>query len=405
MTDSVRLEMTGFPGSFSARDHLASYRTVDRETVFAEASTDHVAIHVTEPGRKIAWSRNMRMDLCIGTDLDAFRDIHSRPAYNTSAYYLAAFRDAIVDVRTGFFLYDDRRAWSDSCFATIQHGPVHFSPAVEPRGDERWFSLAKANPATLDVGTPVMLLTHWGSLTNYGHWLANTLVAAYQVLPELQARRLALVCPSLSDRQKRELLLIGVPNGQIIETTAQYVKIPHFVYASAVSTIGNMAPAPVCMEMMQVLKGTVTRTPDQVAPEYLYVSRLGAAHSRIMRNEDELVAALAEIGVTTIRPHALSFDAQVRAFSRARLVIGQLGAALWNLPFAPRGGAFVEISTRNYASNEYVAISQLMGRCAVQIMVDRSAEDYRDDVAFAFDCPIAQTVEIAQTLMAELERS
>lgn len=401
-SDPVRLEMTGFPGSFSARERRAAYREVARDAILAPPEADTLAIHILDPGQKIAWSRGLRRDLCLGTDLARFRDLHANPHYNTGAAYWLAVRDALVDVRMGYFVYDGCRAWSDACFATVQHGPVHFSPAVEARGDARWFSHDKAAAADLPVSTPVMLLTHWGSLTNYGHWLANSMVAAYQALPELRAGRLALLSPPLTDRQKRELLMLGVPNSQIIETRAQYLRVPHFVYANAVSTIGNMAPAPVCMAMMQALKGAVTQTPDQRAPERLYVSRLGAAHSRTMRNEAALIAALAELGVEAIYPHDLSFDAQVKAFSRARIVVGQLGAALWSLPFAPSGGAFVEIATSNYASSEYVAISQLMGRDAVQVMVDPVAEGYRDDVAFAFDSPIADLVRIVKTLIADL---
>jgi capsular polysaccharide biosynthesis protein len=81
----------------------------------------------------------------------------------------------------------------------------------------------------------------------------------------------------------------------------------------------------------------------------------------------------------------MSFDAQVKAFSKARIIIGPLGAALWGVPFAPSGGSFVEVSTTNYASSEYASLANLMKRDIAQIMVEPNKEGYKDDVVFSPD--------------------
>jgi capsular polysaccharide biosynthesis protein len=400
-SDHFKLEMAQTPHSFVGYGENVPFKEVSREEIFVSPPQDIPNIHVIEENIRINWGARVRYDLCFGSGLETFKNLHLNPTYNTGSYYLASFRDVTVDLKTGFLIYSRTKAWADSCFATIQHGPVQYSPAVEARGDERWFSPGKAAAKALGIDDPVMILCHWGSLVNYGHWLANSLLSAFLVVPELRSGRLSLLCPPLSDRQKRELSMIGVPNERIIETGEQYIKASHVIYPSPVSTISNIAPAPVCMDLFQALKNSAAQRPDQPAPEYVYVSRLGASHSRSMRNESALIEALSGLGMTAIFPHNLSFDAQIKAFSRARVIVGQLGAALWSILFAPPGGAFLEISTSNYASYEYVAIANLMDRDIVQIMIDPSQDGYLNDVVFDFDSPIDHVVNVARTLISE----
>lgn len=393
------LSMAGTSHSYSSHTECLPSAKVSRENFFSEHDRKSVKIHVFRENSVINWKDNCLIDLCVGSDLASFKDIHSRSLYNTSEYYFASFHDAIADLKTGSIFFGDSKAWADSCFAGIMHGPVHLSPAVEARGDERWFHKDRANITYVDSETPLMPFCHWGSLTNYGHWLANAIVAAHSILPELQTGKVSLIGPPLSDRQKRELLMIGVPNKQIIETSAQYISTSKLIYSSASSTIGNMMPSPLCMDVLQILKSAITVQLDQPSPEYLYVARKGASHSRVMLNEEQLINELSKVGFITIYPHELGFDAQVKAFSKARIIVGQLGAALWSMPFAPKGGTFVEISTSNYASNEYVSIANLMGRKSVQVMVDPLEKSGINDVVLSFNAPIEAIVDIVNQLI------
>jgi capsular polysaccharide biosynthesis protein len=399
-SDHFKIEMVKSQHSFFGFGSTVECNEISRNDLFLLPGTNSPSILIVDENKEINWESKVRRELCYGSDLEAFKTIYSNTKYNTRPCYLAAFRDAIVDLRTGFFVFDGTKGWSDACLTTIQQGPIHYSPAVEARGDERWFSSSKAAPVSVDVDGSAMLLVHWGSLVNYGHWLANSILAAYLVLPELKSGKISLICPPLSDRQKRELLMLGVPEKRIIETEAQYVRLPHVIYPSPLSTQTNIAPSPICMEAIQALGKSAALQPDQIAPEYLYVSRLGAG-SRLMRNELDLIKALASLGITPIYPHELSLDAQIKAFSRARVIIGQLGAALWSMPFAPRGGSYVEILTSNYASFEYLAIANLMDRDLVQIMVDPCKDGFRDNAVFSFDAPIEHIVRAAKTLISE----
>lgn len=395
----VPLNMVGTPHSYSNYVSQVPYREVCRSEIFSSTIEDRVKLHVLRKNNLINWKENFLEDLCIGSDLNAFKEIHRNSYYNTSDYYAISLRNPIADLKTGAVFLDPSTAWADSCFAGILHGPTHLSPAIESKGNERYFHENKASVRKIEIPYPAMVFCHWASLINYGHWLANALVAAYLVLPELQAGRLFLLGPRLSDRQKRELLMIGVPNSQIIETDSQYVSASNIIYSSASSTIGNMAPSPICMEVLESLKNKVSVQIDQPSPEYIYVARKGASHSRTMLNEEALIDELTKIGFTAIYPHELNFDSQVKSFKNAKFIIGQLGAALWSMPFAPRGGVFIEISTSNYASNEYISISNLMGRKSVQVMVDPNEKGGRNDVVLSFNAPISKIIDIVKRLI------
>lgn len=396
---SMPLDMVGTPYSYSDYATQASYVKVDRSELFSPSTDNCIKLHILRKNILINWKENFLEDLCIGSDLDAFKEIHRNPCYNTSDYYAISLVNSIVDLKTGSVFLNSSAAWADSCFAGILHGPTHLSPAIEARGNQRYFHMKKAEIRRIEVPHPVMIFCHWASLINYGHWLANALVAAYLMLPELQAGRLSLIGPRLSDRQKRELSMIGVPNSQIIETDSQYISAPNVIYSSACSTIGNMAPSPICIEVLESLKNKISVQIDQPSPEYIYVARKGASHSRTMLNEAALIDELAKIGFTAIYPHEMCFDAQIKSFKNAKFIIGQLGAALWSMPFAPRGGIFIEISTSNYASNEYISIANLMGRKSVQVMVNPNEKGGRNDVVLSFTAPIDNIVDIVKRLI------
>jgi capsular polysaccharide biosynthesis protein len=120
-----------------------------------------------------------------------------------------------------------------------------------------------------------------------------------------------------------------------------------------------------------------------------------------MQNEDELIQRLEQIGFRCVAPHELSFAEQMQAFSNAKVVVGQFGAALWNLPFTPRGGAVIEIMTNNYVGNEYFYISHLMNHKYVRVMVsptEARGSAYKGH-SFNFSVPVDDVLRIVAELM------
>ena len=116
-----------------------------------------------------------------------------------------------------------------------------------------------------------------------------------------------------------------------------------------------------------------------------------------MTNEAELSAALEALGFTAIYPHEMTWAEQIAAFSNAKVVIGQFGAALWNLPFSPKGGALIEITTSNYGNPEYAAVANLMEKDVIFI-----ASEPTSIVAFYhfdFEAPLDKIVDAAKAMV------
>jgi hypothetical protein len=95
-------------------------------------------------------------------------------------------------------------------------------------------------------------------------------------------------------------------------------------------------------------------------PALIYVWRADST-GRPMRNEDDLVDALAGLGVTPVLLSALTLAEQVRLFRGARLVIGPHGAGLANVVFAQPGGVLYELLPSHYLKPHMSRLAELAG--------------------------------------------
>lgn len=339
----------------------------------------------------------------VGRGLEAFGVWSSRLSWSTGQAYLASFRDATADIVNGIVL-SGAKAWGDSCFATLLcAGGLRRSPDFFQIGGDFARITRADREQRLTIDTPVMICCTWASLVNYGHWLMNTLMSVYLVLDELKAGRLRLLCPPLSERQRAELLEIGVPPDAIIETRARMVLCDRLIYPSPLTTLANTNPSSLAVEFFDFLKRRFPCAAERPAHAHVFLTRKGFPSARIMVDEDRLIAALAEYGFECIAPHEMSLAEQIHALSRAKIVVGQFGAALWNTPFMPRGATLVEISTTNYVSNEYLYASHLTGHQFVRVMTEplKCSGVASEGGTFTFQAPVQAVSTIVRGLLAE----
>lgn len=340
----------------------------------------------------IRWKNRLIEELSFGPH-PARNDVGE---YSTGQYYIASFSDALVDIKMGCVVVNGRDVWSDSATFTIMHGPVDRSPAIVADGEQRFLNLETA-PPRLEIDGPAMMISHWGCLLgNYGHWMMNSLLPVVLMLDEIKTRKITVLVPTLPPRWRQELVLFGVPESQIVEVADQYVVVPHLLYPSTVSTASNNYPAPFGLQVFDAARRAVVPSPDLPSPELLYVSRVGAKHWRTMTNEAELSASLETLGFTAIYPHDMTWAEQIAAFSKASVIVGQFGAALWSIPFSPKGGALIEITTSNYGNHEYAAVANLMEKDVILIGSDPTAmvASYH----FDFEAPIDKVVDAAKAM-------
>lgn len=344
----------------------------------------------------------LAVDASIGQETAQFEALLKKRRWTAATLYLAALPDACADLPNGAAIFDRDKAWSDSFYATI------LSPGGDARAPDifpiagRYARLRRASDEqTQKSAMPLMLCATWAARINYGHWLMNGLFSAYLVLDELRAGRLGLLCPPLTDRQRNELLALGAPADSIVESAARYARSDRLIYPSPLATFANMAPSPRLIDFFAHLTRAHQSGARGPAPERVFLSRLGFPSARRMRNEAALAEALAKIGFHVAKTHELTLADQIRLMSNAKFVVGQFGAALWNIPFMPRGGRIVEIATSNYSSNEYLYVAHLCGHRLHRVMIDAASPQNRAYAGeyFEFDAPVAEIAALAQSLL------
>ncbi|MGN6605824.1 MAG: glycosyltransferase family 61 protein [Jatrophihabitans sp.] len=203
-------------------------------------------------------------------------------------------------------------------------------------------------PAPLEVDGRLAVLASRGDMTYY-HFL-------FDVLPRLETLRRSGVpvdryyVPAATRFQQDLLTLLGIPADAVVDAAAE----PH-VRASTlvVPTLPDLdlsAPTWVVPALRErLLPPDVALVPGR----RIYVTRGTARHTRIVRNEGEVLAALAPAGFTVVDPGTLAVADQIRAFAEAELIVAPHGAALTNLAFASPGATVVEIFPPRYVQGCY----------------------------------------------------
>ena len=221
-------------------------------------------------------------------------------------------------------------------------------------------------------------------------------------MDRLRSGELSLISPPLSERQREELLAIGAPAHAVVETSHSFVR-GRIVYPSALSTSTNMCPGGWVSDFFPFLKQRLGSACEATGPRFVYLSRRKlVASSRVMTNEAQLIRRLVDLGFVCADPQDLSLAAQARLMSGAEIVVGQFGAALWNLGFAPPGGVAIEIAVDAYASNEYLYLASLVGLRFIRVMagVNVAAVEAARGSAFSFEAPIPDILAIVRNLLA-----
>jgi capsular polysaccharide biosynthesis protein len=199
----------------------------------------------------------------------------------------------------------------------------------------------------LDGPVHVLLKQTWDS--NYGHWLVESLprVALVAILQDTNACRfiVAMDTEAMQRVYVDSLALFGIPPEHIVFTSDAPIRVEQLLYPSPL-TVQPWVKAPLAVQVLEKLARPLeTWNPAIVRHERLYVSRNRAGRRRLL-NEDELLQLVTARGYVPVCPEQLSLYDQIATFSRARRVIGNLGAALSNLAFAQRGVRLLALTSQ-----------------------------------------------------------
>ena len=243
---------------------------------------------------------------------------------------------------------------------------------VSPDGRDFVVSLP---PVDRVIAEPFILL---GTDENFSHWLERNLLK----LAVLEAHGIdeslpLLINDDLRGYQREYLRLVGVPPERLLP-------VPRGLVVAC-----RKVAVPVCLRNrprmrlgMDWLRARVAdhMSPPALARDLVFVSRRDSS-LRVMHNEAELEQALKPLGFTTFVAGEAPVTEQIRAFSRARVIVGAHGAGLTNLIFAPPGAFVLEIATPGSAGmEEFRFIAGALGQKIVTLVAERPGDNARPDV-------------------------
>jgi capsular polysaccharide biosynthesis protein len=278
----------------------------------------------------------------------------ARVPYLYPPAYTAAVSDAaLVGYRT--ILTSNKQFFTDEAYAepeVFQHQlsrisrPDEFSneaTGLRPTDRERYFQFEPGGRAHRHVeGNAVVLCSD--EPFSYGSFL-------FRVVPKIKAvRDLGLTkatCIAYADQKPFMdlLILCGIPKANILQHDINIVtRIDRAIVPCMRCPHAYLDPE--AFELYAELRASYGVRPTA---RKLYVSRLGLNKegwsTRIMVNEEELIARLEGLGFDIIEPQYLSVRDQIAAFSSASLIVGPSGSGLFNTMFCHPGTKVIDIQS------------------------------------------------------------
>lgn len=206
------------------------------------------------------------------------------------------------------------------------------------------------------IDTDVLWITDYWS-KGYFHWLTDALTRLYVVRDRLD--QVTLLLPwefEVRDVVKSSLEVFGVKN-------VDFIRADEVVECRSLLMPTHTAPSGHFRD--NVLQGVRTELLSAFGnsggrDERIYISRR-LANRRRVANEDDLVPVLKNFGFEIVCAEDLSFEDQVRLFSRARYLASNHGAGLTNMIFMRDGGSVLELRhVSDYVNNCYFILASAL---------------------------------------------
>lgn len=197
--------------------------------------------------------------------------------------------------------------------------------------------LKKLNP--LLYSGYYLLLNHWGSI-NYGHFIFDSLPGVILYHKEILQGKIKIITCELKNWQREFLSILRIPKESIIEVKEPLCICENLIYPSFLNDNLNKPNHMTVLVRNSLIKCIANL--NIVNDKLIYISRKNY-NSRKMVNEDELINELSKFGFIVLQPENYSIQEQIILFSQAKIIIGEIGAGLSNILFAPRGTKVIEI--------------------------------------------------------------
>jgi hypothetical protein len=234
---------------------------------------------------------------------------------------------------------------------------------------------------------------------NYGHWIVECLplverVAALYDLAECKF----LVSPWVHMQKiyRDSLALFDIPADRIVTTEYETMFFERLVYPLPITYTPWLIGPQAIRTLERLRDRSLRRSGMPLGPQKLYVSR-NRTSSRRLRNEPEVLTLLTSHGYHIVHPEELTLAEQIAKFSGALYVVGNLGAALTNLAFAPRDVRLLALTTEMMKDDFYWDL--MAQKSGVYFSLHGRAVDPSLGMQSDFDVDL----DLLKTLLAQLE--
>lgn len=222
---------------------------------------------------------------------------------------------------------------------------LHAPPAAIP---------LEANPDLTVPGLSLLLFHNASSGDNHSHWLLQTLPQlGFCERAGVRPDRL-VVQPNIQPYQRQVLKALGYDADRLLlrdPATAMRFEALVVGYVD-----GGLVPDASIFD-----RQVATFDRGAAGPRWIYVSRQDARSIRRLLNETELIARLRAHGFTIVVPGQLSASEEVTVFRDARLIVGPLGAGLYNALFTRPGATIIALSDPHYVMEWLAQAAALRG--------------------------------------------
>jgi hypothetical protein len=266
-------------------------------------------------------------------------DIIGRTFSATDPMYMARLHDVLVTGHRNLFTLDGQflmDLWNQAGLHTR-------APGLAPSAKDGFVMPLGATTPELVDETAGMLFFNSSSGDNHSHWLLQTLPQLrYFELAGVKPQKL-VVQPNIRPYQRDMLKALGYGEKALLLRRPDQPIIFRELYVGYVD--GGLVPDATIFDRLSDQIGRAAKP----GPELVYVSRMDARTIRRLLNEELLILRLRQMGFAIVTPGAVAMAGEIDLFRNARVVVGPLGAGLYNTLFTREGATVLALSDPNYA--------------------------------------------------------
>lgn len=223
-------------------------------------------------------------------------------------------------------------------FVSNKHNPDGFI-----RIHENNFALQEIKSAKIFHGENILLINKHSD--NYGHFILECLpnIRLLKEIPNLADAKVVIhktLNPALRQALFESLELADIKESQIIEfgNKGEIGIFEKLHYPSPITghpTWKSEVAVRFCENLAEkIINSNTKQIHRNPSSDFLYISR-STLYKRRPTNEEEVIETLVSHGFDVIYPETISVQEQIIIFSRAKIIVGILGAAMTNIVFSP----------------------------------------------------------------------